>query len=1245
MRLLCLILFAVIPALSQSTNATISGTVLDPTEARAPNVQVLAENVRTGVVLTNTTNEAGVYIFPSVQPGLYRLTAELPGFQRYVLNEVVVEVGARLNFNIFLEVAGAQQVVEVTASDSPLSANTASVGGVINGQFLLDLPLPGRDALGITLTQAGVLGDNFAGSRTGALNVTRDGINVMDQSVNSGTFSTVFPTTDAIDEVRVITSPVDAEFGRGSGQVQMSTRSGTNEYHGSVFDYHQNTVFNANNWFSNMRGDPRDSVVENAFGARVGGPLVRERTFFHFNYEGLRFRTANSVTATTYTQTARQGVFRFYPGVVNGNANAANPTVDVNGNPVRPAAATGDLQAVNVFGRDANRRGPDPTGTVGKLVGVMPLPNDFRAGDGLNTAGYTWRRRETSDLDQYTVKVDHHVNTLHRLNFTFTRQDVEGINAFMPQSFPGSPGGSITQPGTFYSIAASSTLSSTKVNEFRAGAQRTRARFNAPWELPGGKELLPAINGSAYLPVFGLVSDPIPADNDPQGRIAPLYMYNDTFHWTKGRHTVKFGGELRYVSQNGFSSFGVMPRVQFGLGEFGPPLFGVDNASIPGLEANEGRAQALLTDLSGAVDNVSQVFNASGGANPEFRAGEDRQRTWRQREFSLFIQDDFKLKPSVTLNVGLRYEFYGVPWDANGRTAGLVGGSTGLFGISGTSWSDLYQPGRENGHLTRVQLVGKRSPNPNSNLYSNDLNNVAPVLGLSWSIPYFGKDKTILRAGYSVAYERNALRLVDIIAGDQPGLQTSSLFTSNLYLDLTRIPLPLEPDVRPLETVSLTDRSQVVRAFDNNLRTPYVQNWNLTIERELPGRLTVDVRYVGSKGTKLIRTVNLNEVNIFENGLLEAFLATQAGGNAPLFDRLFNGFNLGLGRIDGRTVTGSASLRAFASTRGLFASNNIGAFADFVNSVNANGERGGLLRFADLPENFVVANPQFSGANLVGNFANSTYHSLQLNAEKRLSKGWTLLSNYTWSRTLGEEEGDSQEILNSYRNSRNRHLDKRLLAFHRTHIVRNSGSWELPFGPNRTLLGASRGVVARLVEGWKIGGIVNFFSGAPLGLQAGVSSFNQHLDNTPTLVGPLPKNMGKVKRTEDGVVFFDGLKQAPDPLIANLTPLQFLNLRSSLFAIADSSGKVVAVNPAAGALGSLSQTHMEGPGTFRFDMNLQKRIQVREDVGLIFRADALSVLNHPVFGNPNTEINSTTFGRITSAAGSRIVVLSARVNF
>jgi hypothetical protein len=1230
--------------LAQGTNATLSGTVTDATEGAVPDALITVENINTGVVTTTTTNAAGIYIFPSLQPGVYRITGEKTGFRKLIYNEVTLEISARITVNLQLEVGTVTEAaVEVNAAlDTRLALGTSSVGGVLSGHKVQELPLPSRNALGLVLTQAGLVGDNFSGARIGTLNVTRDGINVMDQRINSGVNSVSFTSVDIVDEVRVITSPADAEFGRGSGQVQITTKSGTNEFHGSVFEAHRNTALNANSWFNNLQGLDRSFLIRNQFGGRVGGPIIKNKTFFHVNFEGQRQSSKANVTSTVYTQTARQGIYRFFPGVQNSNANGATPTVDLAGNPVKPAAATGDLQSVNLFGRDPNRLMADPTGRVQSQIALMPLPNSFRSGDGLNTAGFIWRRAATDDFNSLTLRFDHHLNQEHQFKFSFTRETGEDLNGFLAQPFPDSPGGKVVERTHFYSLGVTSTLSPRLVNEFRVGAQRSTLRFLAPWETEEGKAALPQIGGQGAALVTILATDPINYGNDPQGRISPLYQFSDTLTWLKGRHSFKGGVELRFGSTNGFNSFNVLPRVNIGAG--GAAVTGIN--TIPGIGANQAGAQNLLLDLAGSVSTVVQAFNSPGGVNPVFLAGEGKQRTWQQREFSVFFKDDFRVSPNLTLNLGVRYEWYGVPFEANGKTAGLIGGSPAIFGLSGTSFADLYQPGRLNGSLTQLQLVGKNSPNEKTKLYNDDWNNFAPAIGLSWAIPYFGRNKTTLRAGYSIGYEKNSLRIVDVVAGDQPGLRTVTTFSSASALNLGTVSLPLSPAGQPLALVPLTDRNQTVRVFDSNLRAPYVQNWNLSIQREMFKGIALEVRYVGNKGTKLVRGANINEVNIFETGILNAFRITQAGGNAPLFDQIFLGLNLGLGAVNGTTVTGSASLRNNANTRGFFAQGDVGGFANFLNTTtNFTGIRGELLRRAGLPENFIVGNPQFAAANLTSNFANSTYHSLQIEGTKRLSHGLQFQSNYTFSKALGEEEGAGQEMLDSFRNGRDRSQDKRLLTFHITHVLRNSGTWELPFGPGRKFLSGSNGFISRLVERWQVGTIFNVFSGSPINVSAARSTFNQFTDNTPNLVGPLPKSAGKVQKIDNGVIYFTGFQSVVDPAVANLTTAQGLQGRSTLRAIADASGNIILVNPTPGALGTLAPLYLQGPGSFRLDINLVKRVQIRENINFEFRGDFIDAFNTPQFNNPTTDINSLNFGRITGAGGARLIVLSARVNF
>ena len=286
---LCMYLPLAAPALAQSTFSTVTGTVADSSGAIVASATVVAENINTGVKTTVNTNEAGIYLFPSLIPGRYRVMAEKEGFRRMAYSEVQLELSGRITLDFSLEIGHlTEQVVQVSAAvDTRLSLGASSVGGVLNDKRVQDLPLPGRNALDLIYTQGGLVGSNFNGARIGTLNIQRDGVNVMDQRINSGVSSTIFNSVDLVEEVRVVTSPADAEFGRGSGQVQILTRSGTNDFHGSVFEAHRNTALNANNWFNNQRGrgpdgrelSPRDVLIRNQFGARLGGPIWKNRSF------------------------------------------------------------------------------------------------------------------------------------------------------------------------------------------------------------------------------------------------------------------------------------------------------------------------------------------------------------------------------------------------------------------------------------------------------------------------------------------------------------------------------------------------------------------------------------------------------------------------------------------------------------------------------------------------------------------------------------------------------------------------------------------------------------------------------------------------------------------------------------------------------------------------------------------------------------------------------------------------------
>ena len=480
--------------------------------------------------------------------------------------------------------------------------------------------------------------------------------------------------------------------------------------------------------------------------------------------------------------------------------------------------------------------------------------------------------------------------------------------------------------------------------------------------------------------------------------------------------------------------------------------------------------------------------------------------------------------------------------------------------------------------------------------------------------------------------------------GAQPGSQIQVLFAPATYLDVQRVDatvLPLSTGgARPDDAVPFTNRATAFTAYADKRVIQYAQNFNLSIQRELSRDVTFDVSYIGNKGTKLWGSTELNHVNIFENGILNAFNVTRAGGNAPLFDRIFMGLNVpGAGVVNGATLTGSQALRRYTNTNQFIANGEVAAFANFLNTTAAiTGENGGLLRRVGLPENFIVVNPQFGSVALHGNPDNSTYHALQTQVTKRLSQGVSGQFSYTWSKSLGSTGVRDPRILS---------LSKSLNSFHRTHNVKSHGTWTLPFGPNRALLANAPSWVHRIVEGWDVSGVLSWTSGAPLTFSSSRQTLTNRGSNTADLVGTLPQNQGRVQVANGGIVtYFSELSTAaaPAPNFGGDTAVlgRFTNQ-----VVVDKSGKIVLQNPAAGTTGNTAvrRPGLEGPGDLGLDVALSKRVRIRENKSFTLRADAINALNTSRWGNPNTDINSASFGRVTTAGGARTITINARLDF
>jgi hypothetical protein len=472
--------------------------------------------------------------------------------------------------------------------------------------------------------------------------------------------------------------------------------------------------------------------------------------------------------------------------------------------------------------------------------------------------------------------------------------------------------------------------------------------------------------------------------------------------------------------------------------------------------------------------------------------------------------------------------------------------------------------------------------------------------------------------------------------------------------------LPLSPTfTNPLQVWPVNDKTQNISSYDPNFKPPLVQNFNVSLERELFPGLTVAVRYVGNKTTHLSGGYDLNWPNVFENGIAAAANLTAQGSNAALFDKLLMGVNVpGVGTVNGTTLTGSQALRAYTGTFNFLASNSAASLASFFNTTQAlqpaaTATRGGVLINAGLPANFVVVNPQYNRVSFTCACLNRLYNSGNFEIQKRFSKGSSFQSNFVWAKNM--------ELNGTSRNARNLAIDRSQGGTKFSYKA--SGTYELPAGPGHKLLGASSGiagVAGKILGGWQAGGILTWTAGSYLSITCGGNPIGG--TNTCTSAMPLPEDPGHIIKNSTGVVYYDTnvlTTTTKDPFCDTLTTQENLRSRCTFQALAY-NGKLLVVNSAQGAVGTMSTvTNWRGPGLFDLDMNILKRFAIREGITAELRVDGIAITNTPHFTNPNMNINGQTFGRISAPSaggansfttptpfyGNRVFVINARVSF
>jgi hypothetical protein len=1295
-------------------NAKVGGTVSDSSGAVIASVAVSAKNNATGIVTNGMTNSAGAYEFSSLQPGTYTVTATISGFKTSTVNNVALGQGQQVRLNFTLEVAAAGESVTVVAeADAVMTTTSASVGGTLSMREVSALPVATRNVLDLVTLTPGVIGVQgtftaagqtvpvFAGTATGNVNTTRDGMTTNDGRYNNsnGAYSGIFTSPDMVEEVRVSTNSIDPALGRGSAQVQMLTRSGGNEYHGALFYTNANSALSSLTYFQNLQGQPKDYYNRNQYGGRLGGAIKKNKAFFFVLVDNQRYLQKVNVVSTVLTATARQGIFRYLtagsPGGVtrrNGNAFSGTPSVDINGNILTSAGGTPlYLNQFNLFTQvnDPNRRGIDPVWFGPQMLARLPLPNNWTVGDGLNTAGYQFQRREegidgatgqspSANRDHLTLRFDYQVNDKNKVNFVMSREHDFGVSSQSGQLYyPAGYIGDVQRKPRFYSASWTNTLTPSLLNEFRFGYKRDTWEGSSAFDKGAGysgsasdtlaqsakdaRASFPTVNGqfqyiapsTTLLGANGQYAQMNVAS--PRLTYSPMIQFADTASWNHGAHSFQGGFDLTREYSQSSNSGGTQttrPSVSLGVGPVQVP--NINSTNFPGLNPNDVvLAQDLLANLAGTVASISQQYwiNTPGDTNwSDYTKNVFFYREHHANQWSSFFKDNWKVTKNLTVNLGMRYDFYGTPYEIHG----LGGKVVNPFGLSGTDFASAFTNRFSSpGSTTTIKFVNANSPNPGDTIYNNDWNNFAPSGGIAWSIPWF-KRSTILRAGYGINYSF----AVDFLGlntniGNVPGtiLNTANPVSSYVSVQTLQssglIPVSTQ-GAQPFTPVPLTNRSAGLNPYDVNLRTPYIQSFNVTIQREITSKLNLDVSYIGNKASKLVTGRQINDVDIVDNGFLNAFNITRAGGNAPLFDTLLNGVNIaGVGVVGQNGLTGSSALRRYTSTNAFVANGQVGALANFLNTSAAlGGLPGTILRNAKLPENFFVVNPQFGSMAYQSNNGNSTYHAAQVHLSQRFTHGLSGQFSYTFSKNLGD---------NQIRDQNNLHLSKGLLNFDRTHVIQEAVSYQLPFGRGGSYLTNVPKWADHAIGGWQISSGGSWTSGIPLSF-TGFNTLNQYANlglvgsfGTADLVGKLPDGFKVVTKGANVVNYFPALtnRNAPTPNFGTGADATTLAGRYTNQVVVDQSGNIVLANSQPGTTGNLAYNTplLRGPGQLSFNGAASKTFTITERTKFTVRADVINLLNKPQWGNPVTDINSATFGRITTATGNRTITINARVDF
>lgn len=1228
---------------SQGTTSRITGVVSDSAGAPISGATVSLKHEGTGATLKTQTSDSGTYVFDLIQAGSYEVSVEKAGFKKFVSAGNSALINQPSTVNVSLEVGDVSVVVTVNnAAEQVQTSTSGNLGSTIEQKTLESLPivgLRGRNPLDLLNFQPGVVvggntggGVSVNGSRDRAFNFTLDGIDINESTAGGSNFTPLRPNPDSVQEFQIVTSNFTAELGRSSGaQVTLVTRSGTNVFHGNLFEYYQTPRFNAKSYPLTIALLPKDQFVQHIYGGSLGGPLsnfglgegenfklLRDKAFFFVNLQQLRAYDTALVTRTVYTPAARAGLFRYVVGRANAPAGAATAAVDNSGSPILPAC-TGTPPTNSPCISSYNVATQSPTSMDPVLlsyINAMPAPNNYTVGDGLNTAGFNFASPQHEKQYDFASKFDFKFNANNSAYLRYAQGSQssfgDSANGGRP-IFPNTPN-FVDTGRTPKNLAVNWRWSptSTVVNELLYGLSKYFFTFATPHPDP----LLP----------FVFLNPATPNTNFTyNARGVRTNQFIDNLTMIHGSHTLKTGLNFRFNlhkdDRSNVAGTAIEPVVTFstaaGFTGFNLPASGATSINATDLS----RLQSTIADLLGRVGSISQAF-ISDPANPNAFLGPGSR--WinkaNYKEYDLYVQDNWRARQNLVFDLGVRWEIKPQPVEV-GRSR-LVPNQPVKLGAAPSN--------------TLKWVEG--------DLFQTDFKKIMPSVGVAWDP--FGSGKTSIRANYRLATDRIATflfgsNIFQSAPGNSLGATNSNFGQGGgLYRNILPVIASLVPAITPgtaRQPAAFGTGSTSV--IDPDLQFPQIHSFSLSFQREIGNGNVVEVNYIRKHAVHLLGGYNVNQANIFakvpgiSENFLEAFnsIRGNAAYNSPLINLIMSGNAANNGgtarfRALNTTALGSGVGTGGVGSAAIVVSQKVCVAADVTAGICTNAQLN--QRLLDLTGFSSLLQPysQFTGGiNVFDSNDYSNYTGFEFIFKRRIKAGLGFQAAYTWSKSKDNRSwdpslssvstGSVQAASSTPFDLRDRGLNYAWSDFDRRHVFQATYVYELPFGAGKSFKFDNK-AFNYVISGWQFSGTTLLESGRPFTVYSGANTLSSVVQSTADCNG-CTRDMGQLILESGKNFWFDAAARA----------------------------KFAATAP--GSIGSSGRNFFIAPMYFQTDASLLRKFKFNERWSFDFRIDVKNLTNHPSFDNPTAVINSSIFGRINDSVtnAARRMQLSGKLNF